>query len=90
MSESMSRKVTYSLPDDLLSEMETAVREGAAPSYSAFVAQAIQDQLHTQKEQRIKEAFAAAAGDPLFLEDVEETMRAFGAADREIDVSDQT
>ncbi len=90
MSESTARKVTYSLPGDLLSEMETAVREGAAPSYSAFVAQAIQDHLHTQKEQRIKEALAAAARDPLFLEDVEETMRAFGAADREIDVSDQT
>ncbi len=84
MGEGTARKVTYSLPDDLLRAMEIAVREGAAPSYSAFVAQAIQDQLHTQKEQRIKEAFAAAAGDPLFLEDVEETMRAFGEVDREL------
>jgi Arc/MetJ-type ribon-helix-helix transcriptional regulator len=90
MGEGAARKVTYSLPDTLLNKMETAVREGAAPSYSAFVAQAIQDQLHTQKEQRIKEAFAAAGEDPLFLEDVEETMRAFGTADREIDVKDQT
>ena len=90
MGEVTARKVTYSLPDDLLSEMETAVREGAAPSYSAFVAQAVREQLHRQHEQRLKDAFAAAAEDPLFLEDVEETMRAFGEADREIDVSDET
>ncbi len=85
MSEKTARKVTYSLPGDLLSEMETAVREGAAPSYSAFVAQAVREQLHRQHEQRLKEAFAAAAKDPLFLEDVEETMRAFGESDRELD-----
>ncbi len=85
MSEGTARKVTYSLPDDLLNEMETAVREGAAPSYSAFVAQAVREQLHRQYEQRLKDEFSAAAEDPLFLEDVEETMRAFGEADRELE-----
>ena len=85
MSENRARKVTYSIPNDLLGEMETAVREGAAPSYSAFVAQAVREQLHRQHEQRLKEAFSAAAGDSLFLGDVEETMRAFGEADREFD-----
>jgi len=86
----MARKVTYSLPNNLLSEMETAVREGAAPSYSAFVAQAVREQLHRQHEQRLKDAFAAAAEDSLFLGDIEETMRAFGEADREIYASDET
>ena len=36
-----SRKVTSSLPNELLQAMEGAVREGAAPSYSAFVAEAV-------------------------------------------------
>ncbi len=87
MTRSTARKVTYSLPDDLLSEMESAVREGAAPSYSSFVAQAVREQLHRHYERRLNEAFSAAAEDPLFLEDIEQTMRAFGEIDTEIELS---
>lgn len=81
MSEGGSRKVTYSLPEELLGDMESAVREGAAPSYSAFVAEALRERLERLREERLREAFAEAARDPLFLEDVEETMEAFSAAD---------
>ena len=38
MSKSTARKVTYSLPVYLLSEMETAFRKGAAPSFSTSIA----------------------------------------------------
>ena len=31
------RKVTYSLPEELIEDIACVVREGAAPSYSAFV-----------------------------------------------------
>ncbi|NOZ79121.1 MAG: CopG family transcriptional regulator [Acidobacteria bacterium] len=82
MADGGSRKVTYSLPEELLSAMEGAVREGAAPSYSAFVAEAVRERLERLREERLREAFAEAARDPLFLEDVEETMGAFAEADR--------
>lgn len=76
-----SRKVTYSLPNELLQAMEGVVREGAAPSYSAFVAEAVKERLERLTEQRLREAFTAAARDPLFLEDVEATTQAFAVAD---------
>ncbi len=81
MGEGGSRKVTYSLPEELLGEMESAVRDGAAPSYSAFVAEAVRERLERLRERRLAESFAQAGEDPLFLEDVEETMEAFAAAD---------
>jgi antitoxin ParD1/3/4 len=37
----MTVKLTISLPDDLAAEVRTAVRDGRAPSVSAYVAQAI-------------------------------------------------
>jgi Arc/MetJ-type ribon-helix-helix transcriptional regulator len=81
MVDGKSRKVTYSLPNELLEAMEGVVREGAAPSYSAFVAEAVRERLDRLTEQRLREAFEAAARDPQFLEDVEATTQAFAAAD---------
>ena len=37
------QKVTYSLPEDLIDRVRSVVKGGAAPSYSAFVEQAISD-----------------------------------------------
>jgi len=84
-----SRKVTYSLPNELLQAMEDAVREGAAPSYSAFVAEAVKERLERLTEQRLREAFATAARDPLFLEDVEATTQAFAAVDGAVAGTDE-
>ena len=36
-------KVTYSLPQELIDEVRMVVREGAAPSYSAFVEDALRE-----------------------------------------------
>jgi len=81
MSSSENRKVTYSLPVELLGAMEVAVRDGAAPSYSAFVAQAIRERLNEVRERQLREAFSEAAADSLFLEDLEDTMEAFSEVD---------
>ena len=37
------KKVTYSLPEELVESIRAVVREGAAPSYSAFVEQALEE-----------------------------------------------
>ncbi len=81
MSGGTVRKVTYSLPEELVRELEGAVREGAASSYSAFVAGAVAERLRRHREERLASAFAEAGSDPLFLEDVEEAMQDFAAAD---------
>ena len=59
------------------------VREGAAPSYSAFVERALEEGVRRAREQKLAEAFREAAADPAFLEDVEEAMRDFRDADAE-------
>jgi len=74
------RKVTYSLPEDLLNGVRSVVREGAAPSYSAFVQRALADSVSRAREALLAEAFLSASQDPEFLEDVDQTLRDFGSS----------
>jgi Arc/MetJ-type ribon-helix-helix transcriptional regulator len=75
------RKVTYSLPEDLLDGVRSVVEEGAAPSYSAFVQQALADGVSRAREALLAAAFLEASQDQEFLEDVDRTMRDFGNSD---------
>jgi Arc/MetJ-type ribon-helix-helix transcriptional regulator len=77
------KKVTYSLPEELVEGIRAVVREGAASSYSAFVERALEEGVRRAREERLAEAFRQAGSDPAFLEDVEETMRDFRDADAE-------
>ena len=85
MSPPPRRKVTYSLPGDLVDSIADVVREGAAPSYSAFVEEALNEAVRDARERVLARAFSEAADDPDFLTDVEDTMRAFRHVDRESD-----
>lgn len=78
MTRQRMRKVTYSLPEDLLDGVRSVVREGAAPSYSAFVQRALADGVVRAREALLAEAFLNASRDPGFLDDVDRTMRVFG------------
>ena len=77
MSTKPKRKVTYSLPEELIEDIACVVREGAAPSYSAFVEEALTEKVRAAREEALAAAFGQAAADPAFLTDVEETMEAF-------------
>lgn len=81
------KKVTYSLPEELVEGIRAVVREGAAPSYSAFVERALEEGVRRAREERLAEAFSQAGSDPAFLDDVEETMRDFRDADAELEGS---
>ena len=78
-----SVKVTYSLPEGLVDELRLVVREGAAPSYSAFVEDALKEALRREREKLLAQEFREAAGDPLFMRDLEETERDFEQVDAE-------
>ena len=80
MTRQRMRKVTYSLPEDLLNGVRSVVREGAAPSYSAFVQRALADSVSRAREALLAEAFLSASQDPEFLEDVDQTLRDFGSS----------
>ena len=77
------KKVTYSLSEEVVEGIRAVVREGAAPSYSAFVEQALAEGVRRAREQHLAEAFREAASDPAFLEDVEGSMTDFREADTE-------
>lgn len=77
------RKVTYSLPEELVDQIREAVREGEAPSYSAFVQKALEEGVRRARERRLARAFEEAGRDPEFLEDVREAMHDFRDADDE-------
>ncbi len=85
MSAPPRRKVTYSLPEGLVNDIAQVVRDGAAPSYSAFVAEALSDAVNNAREQALARAFTDAASDPEFLADIDETMRAFRHVDDEFE-----
>ena len=67
MTKSESVKVTYSLPEDLVDELREVVREGPAPSYSAFVEGALRRTVNEEKERQLAAEFAEAAEDADFL-----------------------
>ena len=88
MSARPKRKVTYSLPEELVKDIAQVVSEGAAPSYSAFVEEALTDAVKSARERALAEAFADAASDPVFLDDIDRTMEAFRNADSESEGSE--
>ena len=83
MSTKPRRKVTYSLPVELIEDVTCVVREGAASSYSAFVEEALTEKVRAAREEALAAAFGEAAADPAFLADVEETTNAFKHVDNE-------
>jgi hypothetical protein len=72
------QKVTYSLPSELIDDVREVVRNGAAPSYSAFVERALMIGVLRAREAQLAEEFSKAATDERFLDDVEQTLREFG------------
>jgi Arc/MetJ-type ribon-helix-helix transcriptional regulator len=83
MSTKPKRKVTYSLPEELINDIASVVKDGAAPSYSAFVEEALTEKVRRAREEALAAAFGDAAEDPAFLADVDETMKAFRHLDDE-------
>jgi Arc/MetJ-type ribon-helix-helix transcriptional regulator len=77
------RKVTYSLPADLVEEVRRLVADGLAPSQSVLVSEAVAKELDARRTALLREELRQAAADPDFLRDVAETMRDFSAADAE-------
>ena len=78
-----SIKVTYSLPEELIADVRMVVREGAAPSYSAFVEDALREAVRREREKHIAEEFEQAAKDPQFIADIEKAQKDFEHADAE-------
>lgn len=85
-------KFTFVLPPALAQGLREAVEKGAAPSQNALVREALRREMKRLREAEIERAYAAAAADPLYVQDLEECMRDFADLDRDalqyLDVED--
>lgn len=78
-----SQKATFLISKEVLEEAKELVNQGAARSLNAFVEYALEEQIRRLRQAQIDRAIQEASRDPLFLADVQDTMRAFAHADAE-------
>jgi hypothetical protein len=71
------KKPGYQLPEALVRAVKDAVDQGAAESQNAFVERALVRELREVRRRQLYDAYAAAASDPAFLEDMASTTAAW-------------
>ncbi len=76
-------KFTFVFPSELAQGLREAVEKGAAPSQNALVREALWREMKRLREEEIERAYAAAAADPLYIQDLEECMKDFAQLDRD-------
>jgi len=74
---SSTATVTFVLPLALAQSVKVAVETGAFASPSELASAAITRELKSWKEAEVARAMRDAANDPLFMADLEESMRDF-------------
>lgn len=74
------KKTGYQVRLSVVMAVRDAVREGAAESQNAFVERALIRELKELRRSRVYDAYAEAARDPLFLEDMQSTTAAYDPA----------
>ena len=77
------RNATFSLPVDLLGEMDAAVASGAAANKTAFVERAIRHELTEIRRLARLARLEEARHDPLFMRDLTQVEEDFAFADAE-------
>lgn len=80
---SKSRKATFSLHEDVLREVDQAVRAGHFESKNAFVESALRQAVDVVRRRELRRRWEEAARDPHFLADIAEVEADFAAADAE-------
>lgn len=63
--------------ETVASAVRKLVESGQAPSADAFIEDAVVAQLRERRKQRVYDAYADAAADPVFMAEMEATTSAF-------------
>lgn len=71
------RKAGWQVRQSVADAVRDAVEKGAADSQNAFVERALVRELKELRRQRVYAAYAQAAADPMFTEDMHSTTAAF-------------
>lgn len=82
-----SKQVTFNLPGDLIEKMTWYVQQKIEPSKNAIVRKSIELYLEKLRQEALQKSMEEAIGDPMFMNDLTESMRDFEAIDKEGDSS---
>ncbi|KGP74802.1 hypothetical protein JT05_13770 [Desulfosporosinus sp. Tol-M] len=75
------KNVTFSLPTDLMEKYKDYAISNYIPSVNAGVKEALEEYSGKIEREILKKEMLKAAKDPLFIQDLEESMRAFESSD---------
>ncbi|MEW6102667.1 MAG: hypothetical protein AB1630_02425 [bacterium] len=78
------KNTTLSLPLEILERFRDYTKEHYIPSISAGVKEALEEYAKKIERERLYKKMIEASKDPLFMKDLEDSMKAFEASDREI------
>ena len=78
-----SKKVTFSLPVDILEKYKQYAKKKHIASVNSGVREAMEIYAVKIEKEQLHKAMLKAAKDPAFIKDLEESMEAFDFADNE-------
>ena len=77
------KNVTFSLPGELIEKYKEYADSNILPSLNAGVREALEEYAKKIDKERLKKEMLKASEDPLFIQDIKETMTAFEGSDKE-------
>lgn len=78
------KNYTFSLPINLLNKLKDYSTDGYIPSVNSAVKEAIESYLKMLEKQKLYNEMKAAAQDPMFMEDLKNSMNDFNYTDFEL------
>lgn len=82
------KNFTFSLPVDLLNRLRELVNHGYINSLNGGVREALEIYIKRVEKKKVYEDMKAAAQDPLFMKDLEDSMKDFSNVDFESEEKD--
>ncbi|MCF6093243.1 hypothetical protein L1765_04430 [Microaerobacter geothermalis] len=78
------KNVTFNLPIELIEKYKNYAEQKVIPSMNAGVREALEEYSIKVEKELLKKEMMDASNDPLFIKDLEESMKAFEHSDKEI------
>lgn len=84
-----SKNVTFNLPPELIDKYKVYVKQKYIPSVSAGVKEALEEYSTRIEKEILKREMMEASKDPMFMKDLNESMKAFETIDADTDLEEE-
>jgi len=78
------KNVTFSLPIELIEKLKEFAKSNYIPSLNAGVKEALEEYTKMVEKEILKKKMAEASNDPLFMQDLNDSMSVFEFSDKEM------